>query len=115
MGVEFVHFLIISFPSQGHVNPALRLTKLVAFKGLFVTCSTTEAAALMMQKTTDNLTMKTPTPIGIGKLRFDSFFDGLDTTEPFEHEPWMERFMKSGPQAVTQLITQQAVEGQPVS
>lgn len=116
MGDELVHVLLISFPAQGHVNPALRLAKLLAFKGLFVTFSTTEAAARMMQEATDSIT-NTPTPIGKGKLRFDSFSDGSDInySKPFDHELWMEQFTKYGPQAVAHLIARLAGEGRPVS
>lgn len=35
-----MHFLLISFPAQGHKKPMLRLAKLIASKGFLVTFST---------------------------------------------------------------------------
>ncbi|CDY22912.1 BnaA01g18500D [Brassica napus] len=42
MESSLTHVMLVSFPSQGHINPLLRLGKLIASKGLLVTFVTTE-------------------------------------------------------------------------
>lgn len=81
MGSEApVHVFLVSFPAQGHVNPLLRLGKLLASKGLLVTFSTTESLGNQLRKA-NNITDK-PTPVGLGLLRFEFFHDGLAEDDP---------------------------------
>lgn len=113
-----VHVLVVAFPGQGHVNPALRLAKRLASKGLLVTFSSTEEAGLMMQKAVHNKEIPIPTtPIGNGKLRFEFFSDGSDLNNPNRHDlnGLMDRLEKVGPKAIDELIARQGKEGRPVS
>ncbi|KAF2555087.1 hypothetical protein F2Q68_00016938 [Brassica cretica] len=70
------HVMLVSFPGQGHVNPLLRLGKLLASKGLLVTFVTTESWGKKM-RTANKIQDRALKPIGKGYLRFDFFNDGL--------------------------------------
>ncbi|KAK3018021.1 hypothetical protein RJ639_004741 [Escallonia herrerae] len=59
------HVFLVSFPGQGHVNPLLRLGKLLASKGLLVTFSTPETVGNQMRKAS-NITDE-PTPVVMGE------------------------------------------------
>lgn len=50
---DLVHVFMISFPSQGHINPLLRLGKRIASKGLLVTFSTTEDSGQAIRASND--------------------------------------------------------------
>ncbi|KAL7598732.1 hypothetical protein Lser_V15G24567 [Lactuca serriola] len=72
------HVFLISFPAQGHVNPLLRLGKLLASKGnLLVTFSTTKSTGRKMKKAGAAVSSD-PTPVGScgGMIRFEFFNDG---------------------------------------
>jgi len=76
MGSEaHIHVLMVSFPGQGHINPLLRLAKILAAKGFFVTFSTAETAGKLM-RTANNISHQSVTPVGEGFLKFDFFEDG---------------------------------------
>jgi len=47
---EQIHVLMVAFPSQGHLNPMLRLGKRLVNKGLHVTLATTEFTRHRMLK-----------------------------------------------------------------
>lgn len=113
---KLAHVLVVAFPSQGHVNPVLRLAKRLASEGLLVTFSSTEEAGLMMKKATDNKA-STSIPIGKGKMRFEFFSDDPDLNDPNhpDLDALMERLEKNSPKAVADLIDRQAKEGRPVS
>ncbi|KAL1197464.1 UDP-glycosyltransferase 84A2 [Cardamine amara subsp. amara] len=70
------HVILVSFPGQGHVNPLLRLAKLLASKGLLITFVTTEAWGKKM-KIINKIQERILKPVGKGYLRFDFFDDGL--------------------------------------
>ncbi|KAF8376965.1 hypothetical protein HHK36_030336 [Tetracentron sinense] len=120
-----VHVLVVSFPpSQGNVNPLLRLAKCLASKGLLVTFSTTELIGQMMQKY--NSCINTTTTVGDGQLRFDFFSDGsnVDELKCYELDAFMQSIDKNalmhqmetvGKDSFTHLINKQAQEGRPVS
>jgi UDP-glucose:(indol-3-yl)acetate beta-D-glucosyltransferase len=70
---EQIHVLMVAFPSQGHLNPMLRLGKRLVNKGLHVTLATTEFTRhRMLKSSTIN-----PTPsISISGLQVRFFSDG---------------------------------------
>ncbi|PKA63569.1 Limonoid UDP-glucosyltransferase [Apostasia shenzhenica] len=116
-----LHFLFVSFPGQGHVNPLLRLAKRVASKGPLVTFSTTldfgsriRAAAA---PDTAALSESDPIPVGHGFLRFEFFHDGADPSDPCRDDldPLMSRLESNGPPALAALIRRQSAAGRPVS
>ncbi|KAH0458195.1 hypothetical protein IEQ34_013510 [Dendrobium chrysotoxum] len=114
-----LHFLFVSFPGQGHLNPLLRLAKRVASKGPLVTFSTTldlgnrisSAAATATESDSDLI------PVGRGLLRFEFFDDGTDPTDPHRDDLdiLMARLESNGPPALTNLINRQTDAGRPVS
>ncbi|CAN8268839.1 unnamed protein product [Cochlearia groenlandica] len=70
------HVMLVSFPGQGHVNPLLRLGKLLASKGLLITFVTTEPWGKKM-RTANKIKDRVLKPIGKGYIRFEFFDDGL--------------------------------------
>lgn len=83
MGVEEapIHVFMVCFPGQGHINPMLRLAKILASKGLLITFSTTETIGQKMKKA-NNITDDKPTPFGSGFIRFEFFGDGCPEDDP---------------------------------
>ena len=77
---KLVHVFLVSFPGQGHVNPLLRLGKLLASKGLLVTFSAPESTGKQMRKAS-NISDQ-PTPVGDGLIRFGFFEDEWDEEDP---------------------------------
>lgn len=118
---SLLHFLFVSFPGQGHVNPLLRLAKRIAAKGPLVTFSTTldigRRIRAASNSSADSDSEAELIPVGLGFLRFDFFQDGADPEDPRrdELEILMERLEYNGPPALTDLINRQAREGRPVS
>ncbi|CAH8261327.1 unnamed protein product [Arabidopsis lyrata] len=70
------HVMLVSFPGQGHVNPLLRLGKLLASKGLLITFVTTESWGKKM-RISNKIQDRVLKPVGKGYLRYDFFDDGL--------------------------------------
>ncbi|KAM7266034.1 hypothetical protein ACFE04_003717 [Oxalis oulophora] len=111
-----VHVILVSFPGQGHVNPLLRLGKLIASKGLLVTFTTTSITGKQMQKAT-NLTDE-PTPIGAGFIRFEFFDDGWaeeDNRRYLDLELYMKQLEAAGKEAIPEMIKRNSKENRPVS
>lgn len=110
-----IHFLFVSFPGQGHVNPFLRLAKRVAAKGPLVTFSTTldfgrrirAAARTNFPADSDSDLI----PVGLGFLRFDFFDDGANPEDPDRDllQILMKRLETNGPSALADLIHRQSV------
>ncbi|VVB01064.1 unnamed protein product [Arabis nemorensis] len=71
------HVMLVSFPGQGHVNPLLRLGKLIASKGLLVTFVTTEEPWGKKMRQANKIQDGVLKPVGLGFLRFEFFHDGL--------------------------------------
>ncbi|ESQ55955.1 hypothetical protein EUTSA_v10025056mg [Eutrema salsugineum] len=71
------HVMLVSFPGQGHINPLLRLGKLIASKGLLVTFVTTEQPWGKKMRQANKIQDGVLKPVGLGFLRFEFFDDGL--------------------------------------
>ncbi|KAK8947299.1 hypothetical protein KSP39_PZI006605 [Platanthera zijinensis] len=120
---SLLHFLFVSFPGQGHVNPLLRLAKRIAAKGPLVTFSTTVDTGRRIRAASNSSLDPADDsedeliPVGLGFLRFEFFHDGADPDDPLrdELEILMERLEFNGPPALTDLINRQARAGRPVS
>lgn len=116
---SLLHFLFVSFPGQGHLNPLLRLAKRVASKGPLVTFSTTLDLGHRISASATSATSAGSDliPVGRGLLRFEFFDDGVDPADPRrdELENLMARLESNGPPALTSLIRRQAEAGRPVS
>nr|BAF99686.1 UDP-glucose:hydroxycinnamate 1-O-glucosyltransferase [Lobelia erinus]BAF99687.1 UDP-glucose:hydroxycinnamate 1-O-glucosyltransferase [Lobelia erinus] len=78
---NLTHVFLVSFPGQGHVNPLLRLGKILAFKGLLVTFSAPEMVGEIIKGANKYISDDELTPIGDGMIRFEFFSDGLGNTK----------------------------------
>ncbi|XP_042515717.1 phloretin 4'-O-glucosyltransferase-like [Macadamia integrifolia] len=88
-----VHFLVVSFPAQGHINPALQFAKRLTRIGAHVTFVTSISAHRRMTNT--------PTLDG---LTYAPFSDGYDDGyKPGDHHFYHE-LKRLGSQALTDLI-----------
>ncbi|XP_022745619.1 gallate 1-beta-glucosyltransferase-like isoform X1 [Durio zibethinus] len=110
-----VHVFLVSFPGQGHVNPLLRLGKLLASKGLLVTLSTTESFGKQMIKA-NNITDE-PTPVGDGFIRFEFFQDGWDDDDPRRAhlEQYLPQLELVAKEEIPRIISKYAEQNRPVS
>lgn len=116
MGTEsLVHVLLVSFPGHGHVNPLLRLGRLLASKGFFLTLTTPESFGKQMRKA-GNFTYE-PTPVGDGFIRFEFFEDGWDEDDPRrgDLDQYMAQLELIGKQVIPKIIKKSAEEYRPVS
>ncbi|KAG8369590.1 hypothetical protein BUALT_Bualt14G0029500 [Buddleja alternifolia] len=103
------HFLIISLPAQGHINPTLQLAKNLARGGTKVTFATTIRG---LQRVQDSL----PTLKG---LSYATFSDGHDDEESLKHGGdfvgYMADLRRVGSQNLTEILHKFLDEGQPVT
>ncbi|KAL7177111.1 hypothetical protein ACSBR2_030443 [Camellia fascicularis] len=103
------HILLVTYPSQGHINPSLQFAKRLVRMGVKVTMATPFSAINRMTKTTT-----TPTPSQ--GLTIAGFSDGCDdgykpSRDDLAH--YMSEQRRHGSEAVEQLITATADRGQP--
>jgi UDP:flavonoid glycosyltransferase YjiC (YdhE family) len=98
------HFLVVTFPAQGHINPGLQFAKRLIRLGAHVTFVTTVAARRRMAKTSD--------PDG---LSFSTFSDGYDDgfKDGDDASNYMSELKRRGTQALTDLVVSSANEGRP--
>ncbi|KAG7976639.1 hypothetical protein I3843_06G160600 [Carya illinoinensis] len=74
MGSEApTHVLLVSFPTQGHINPLLRLDKRLAANGLLVTFTTTEKFGKDVCKANSNITDQVTPDCPVSSLINNSF------------------------------------------
>ncbi|CAI9104568.1 OLC1v1003270C1 [Oldenlandia corymbosa var. corymbosa] len=105
------HIFLVSYPGQGHVNPLLRLGKILASKGLLVTLSAPDTIGEKIRKANKNISEE-PTQFGDGMIRFEFFDDESETiTVPDEHAAHLE---KIGKQKLPKMIQKNAEQGRPV-
>ncbi|XP_058093416.1 phloretin 4'-O-glucosyltransferase-like [Magnolia sinica] len=100
------HFLLLSFPAQGHINPTVQLAKRLTRTGAHVTFATTVYAHRRMIKSTS-----------LDGLSYASFSDGYDDgMKPTDSlKDYMLQFKDVGPRSVSDLIHTLADEGRPVT
>ena len=110
------HVLMISFPSQGNINPLLRLAKQVAAKGVLVTFTTTSDTGRQIISSSDAVPADDGIPVGSGRLRFEFLDTNWDTSN--DHKPVLNESMLHletvGPAALADLIRKQSMAGRPV-
>ncbi|CAN4107761.1 unnamed protein product [Withania somnifera] len=111
-----IHVFMVSFPGQGHVNPLLRLGKLLAAKGILVTFSTAESYGVQMRKANKHLSYD-PTPYGSGMIRFQFIDDAWDYSKPEGNDLglYMQHLELVGKQLLPQMIEENEKQGRPVS
>eukprot|EP00261_Vitis_vinifera_P014361 XP_003632054.3 PREDICTED: crocetin glucosyltransferase, chloroplastic [Vitis vinifera] len=100
------HFIVITYPAQGHINPSLQLAKRLIRAGAHVTFVTSTYASERMTKT--------PTMDG---LKFVTFPDGCDSglKQSDALQGFMSELERLGSQALTDLLIASANEGRPVT
>ena len=86
------HVVVLTYPAQGHINPLLQFTKLLASKGVKATFATTHYTAIAIQ------------PTGI---RVEPISDGFDEGG-FKQAPSVEAYLQTfrtvGSKSLTELI-----------
>ncbi|KAJ6310466.1 hypothetical protein OIU76_015233 [Salix suchowensis] len=109
------HLLLVSFPGQGHVNPLLRLGKMLASRSFLVTFSTAETTGKQMRKA-NNITDEL-TPFGDGFIRFEFFEDGWENDDPRREDldQYLPQLELVGKQVIPQMVKKNAEQGRPVS
>ncbi|GJX62257.1 gallate 1-beta-glucosyltransferase-like protein [Tanacetum coccineum] len=117
---DLVHVFLVTFPAQGHVNPLLRLGKLLASKGnLLVTFSASKSIGKKMKKAGAEVSGD-PTPVGNcgGMIRFEFFDDGCsedNDDERNDFDAYLPKLEAYGKSALTGIINHHAEKGRPVS
>ncbi|KAL3835023.1 hypothetical protein ACJIZ3_009759 [Penstemon smallii] len=102
------HFLIISFPIQGHINPILQLSKNLARGGAKVTFATTVRGLRKLQHSLPS----------INNLSYASFSDGHDqenNQSGGDFIAYMEDLRHIGAKNLTKLVQNFSEQGQPVT
>ncbi|XP_077213376.1 7-deoxyloganetin glucosyltransferase-like [Tasmannia lanceolata] len=76
VGVEKPHVVLIPYPAQGHINPSLKLAKLLHFRGFYITFINTEFnhQRLLRSRGPDSLK-------GLDDFRFETIPDGLPPSD----------------------------------
>ncbi|XP_058200920.1 crocetin glucosyltransferase, chloroplastic-like [Rhododendron vialii] len=102
------HFLLLTFPAQGHINPCLQLGKRLVRVGVHVTFVTSVSAQRSISRNNGTL----------DGLKFaNAFSDGYD--EGFKFEDDMSHFFSeirsNGSQRLREIIATSREEGYPVS
>ncbi|WCJ17807.1 UDP-Glycosyltransferase superfamily protein [Euphorbia peplus] len=111
-----IHVLLISFPGQGHVNPLLRLGKLLASKGLLVTFSAPEITGKQMKSANSNITEE-PVSVGDGFIRFEFFEEGWEEDDPRRKDldQYLNQLEVHGKKVIPEMIKRNAEKGRPIS
>ncbi|CAN6194611.1 unnamed protein product [Urochloa humidicola] len=117
------HFLVLTFPFQGHIAPALRLARrlLASAPNALVTFSTTEAAHARMfpaKKQTDGggAEVNPGDEDGdSGRLEFIPFSDGTETGDLGTFNAYMASFHVAGARGVAAITDALAAQGRPVT
>ncbi|XP_010524528.1 PREDICTED: UDP-glycosyltransferase 84A1-like [Tarenaya hassleriana] len=117
MTVEsLVHVMLVSFPGQGHVNPLLRLGKLIASKGFLVTFVTTELWGRKMRRG-NKIVDGELIPVGKGFVRFEFFDDEWsdDDERRTDFAFFLPQLELVGRRVITRLVKSYQDKDQPVS
>ncbi|KAJ4723070.1 Glycosyltransferase [Melia azedarach] len=99
------HFLVVSFPAQGHLNPALQFGKSLVRAGARVTFATCVSAHRRMTKS--------PTPDGLSFAAFsDGYDDGFDSNKD-DTGDYMSTVKRRGSETLAELLRTSENEGRP--
>ncbi|KAL5784274.1 hypothetical protein ACOSQ2_006666 [Xanthoceras sorbifolium] len=98
------HILLVTFPAQGHINPALQLAKRLVSLGVQVTFVTSEFAIRRMNKTTSVV----PEGLSFGSYS-DGYDDGFKPGDDFHH--YMAEIRRVGSQTLTEFVVASTEQG----
>ncbi|CAK7348107.1 unnamed protein product [Dovyalis caffra] len=99
------HFLLLTYPAQGHINPAIQFAKRLTSIGARVTFAT----ALSAQRRMSN----TVFPDGLSFATFsDGYDDGFKPGDDRDHQ--MSELKRRGSQTLNDVIVESAKEGKPI-
>ncbi|XP_027118345.1 crocetin glucosyltransferase, chloroplastic-like [Coffea arabica] len=106
--MENCHFLVVTFPAQGHINRTLQFAKRLAKLGVKTTFSTSLGAIKRMNNTSDSLPEK---------LSIVPFSDGYDHgwTGNDDFIEYMTSQKSHGSQTLKELIAAQSNKGQAIT
>jgi len=100
------HFLLVTLPLQGHINPSLQFAKRLTLIGARVTLATALSAQRRMSKTLF--------PDGLSFVTFsDGYDDGLKPEDDRVH--YVSELKRRGSQTLNELIVDSAKEGKPIT
>jgi pathogen-inducible salicylic acid glucosyltransferase len=98
------HCLVLSYPSQGHINPMLQFSKRLDNKGVRVTLVTTFSISKTIHKDATSIALETIS---------DGYDDGgIEQAESIQ--AYLDRFWRVGSQTLTQLLEKLSSSGSPV-
>lgn len=101
------HILVLTFPAQSHINPALQLAKRLAAAGAFVTFATSASAIKRM-----------PSPsAATPNISFASLYDGdsIPTDPAVDPAVFLAEFCRLGRISAADIVASFAAEGRPVT
>lgn len=96
------HALLLSYPTQGHINPMLQFSKRLVSKGLKATLATTLSITKSMQ-------------LDCSSVQIDAISDGYDDggfAQAESVEAYLQRFQAVGSQTLAELIRKHKRSGQ---
>ncbi|KAH1096158.1 hypothetical protein J1N35_013079 [Gossypium stocksii] len=100
------HFLLVTLPAQGHINPTLQFAKHLIRIGVRITFITCISASRRMTKV--------PTAQGLTFLPFsDGYDDGFQPGDDIDH--YMSELRRRGKEAISEFITSSENESKPVT
>ncbi|KAJ1691219.1 hypothetical protein LUZ63_015374 [Rhynchospora breviuscula] len=116
MEKQHLHFLVATFPFQGHINPALHLAKRLALNtGSQVTFSTTVSAHRRMFPSLSEIgSLETKDEL-ITYIPFSDGYDDDNIGVPQDFNVYMPDFNHIGSQTLSEIIGSLASSGRPVS
>ncbi|KNA10118.1 hypothetical protein SOVF_147030 [Spinacia oleracea] len=107
MGEQKPHFLLVTFPTQGHINPALQFAKRLLHSGADVTFATAASAHKCLKKAM--------IPKGMTFANFsDGYDDGFKTTDT-DVMTYLSTFRQRGVETLAELFEKSAAEGKKVT
>lgn len=107
------HFLLVTFPAQGHINPSLEFAKRVVATGARVTFVTTVFGQhRMLDKSKSYAEGLTFSPFS------DGYDEGFKRDEDFKQEDvdhYLTEFNNRGSEALSGIVQSSATEGRPIT
>lgn len=98
------HFLVVTFPAQGHINPGLQFAKRLLKYDVSVTLATSIFA--------NRNIAKTPIPKGLNLAAYsDGYDDGFKSSDDVEQ--YLSTLRRNGSKTLTDLMKASAKEGRP--